>query len=294
MDLNAIAVFVKIVEAGSFSGAARLLKMSKTSVSARFAQLEADLGVTLIQRTTRKLFVTEAGRHYFGHCVQAMQQLEAGEAELSAGSSHPKGLLRITSPFDIAHTLLPPIVDAYLRRYPEAGVELLVSNQLADLVGEGIDLAVRAGTLKDSSLMGRRFVELTANVWAAPSYLKTAAPVTRPQDLSALEFMARGDQRSVVMRRGDESVVVEVSGRVRSDDFQTLKSLLLLGGGIGWLPDFLARDAVEAGTLVPVLPGWQADASGQIHFVYSGQKHASPKVRAFIDLALELTAGARG
>ena len=106
---------------------------------------------------------------------------------------------------------------------------------------------------------------------------------------SSVWAMSNGE----VMRRGSESVEVEVSGRARSDDFQTLKSLLLLGGGIGWLPDFLARDAAEAGTLVPVLPGWQADATGQIHFVYNGQKQASPKVRAFIDLALELTAGAR-
>ena len=291
MDLNAVAVFVKIVEAGSFSAAARLLKMSKTSVSARFAQLEASLGVTLIQRTTRKLFVTEAGRKYFEHCVEAMRLLDAGQAELSAASSRPQGLLRITAPVDIGHTLLPPIVDAYLRRYPEASVELLISNHLADLVGEGIDLAVRAGALKDSSLMGRRFIDLTANVWAAPSYLKTKGTPAHPDDLAALDYIAHGDTRQVVMFRnkgvGKDSVKVAVSGRASSDDFQTIKALLLRGGGIGWLPEFLARDAVQAGTLVPVLPGWQAHAAGQVQFVYAGQKYASPKVRAFIDLALE-------
>ncbi|MDO9405221.1 MAG: LysR family transcriptional regulator [Polaromonas sp.] len=288
MDLNAVAVFVKVVEAGSFSGAARLLKMPKTTVSARFAQLEASLGVTLIQRTTRKLFVTEAGRQYFDRCASAMRLLEEGEAELSLASSRPQGLLRITAPVDVGHTLLPPIVDAYLRRHPEASVELLISNRMADLVGEGIDLAVRAGVLKDSSLVGRRFIDLTANVWTAPAYLASVKTPQHPRDLAALDFIAQGDTRSVELFRGKQSVEVKVKGRARADDFQTIKALLLLGGGIGWLPDFLAHDAAEAGALVPVLPGWQARAAGQIQFVYAGHKYPSPKVRAFIDLALEM------
>jgi DNA-binding transcriptional LysR family regulator len=149
-NLDAIPVFVKVVEAGSFSAAARLLNMPKTTVSAKIAALEKRLALKLIQRTTRKLHVTEAGMKYFRHCANAIRELELGEAALQSAQSEPTGLLRVTAAVDIGHVVLPRITRAYLARYPGTSVELLISNRIVDLIGEGIDLAIRAGTLKDS------------------------------------------------------------------------------------------------------------------------------------------------
>jgi DNA-binding transcriptional LysR family regulator len=287
MDLNSISVFVKIVEAGSFSGAARLLEMPTTTVSARFAALEKSLGVSLIQRTTRKLFVTEAGRRYFERCASAMRELDAGEIEASASRKNPQGLLRITAPSDISHILLPNIVDTYLRKYPEVRVQLVITNRNVDLIGEGIDLAIRAGAKKDSTLIARHFIELSANIWASPDYLRREGPLKRPEDLSAREFVAFGAIKSVLLKKGNKTVQVPVAGRIRADDFETVKSLLLLGAGIGWLPDFLAADALNSGRLTPALAGWRTVSAGQAHFVYPSQKYATPKVRAFIETALQ-------
>src|SRR4051812_34855558 len=171
VDLNAISVFVKVVEAGSFSGAARLLNMPKTTVSARVAALEASLRVTLIHRTTRKLHVTEPGRRYFAHCLAAMHELEKAHTELASASQEPQGLFRVTAPVDIGHALLPKVVAAFVEKYPRVQVELLLSNRVVDLVAEGVDLALRAGARRDSTLVGQRFFELTANIWASPAYL---------------------------------------------------------------------------------------------------------------------------
>lgn len=295
MDLDAISVFVKVVEAGSFSGAARLLKMPKTTVSAKVAALEKRLGVNLIQRTTRKLFVTEAGQRYFQHCAAAVRAVEQGESELLAAKTQPTGLLRITAPVDIGHTLLPRIVRAYLEKYPDTTCELLISNSVVDVVGEGIDLAIRAGHLKDSTLIGKRFLGLSGNLYAAPSYLhgEGIEHITHPRELSPLRFVSFTDTGRIDLHKDGIHIQVPVTSRVRADDLETVKSLLLLGEGIAWLPDFLAFDALAEGTLVPVLPDWTSTQGGAVYFVYAGHKYPSPKVQAFMVTALEVTAGPR-
>lgn len=293
-DLDAIAIFVKVVEAGSFSGAARLLGRPKATVSAKVARLEQRLGVRLIQRTTRKLRVTEAGEQYFHRCAEAMHTLEAAEAALQSTTREPSGVLKVTAPVDLGHTLLPRIVHAYAARYPQVSVQLLVTNRMIDLVGEGIDLAIRPSqTLKDSSLIARRFFEMSASLWASPQYLRRLGNLGHPRDLAkatCLGFLSRGALR---LTNGRSDVEVPISGRIRADDFETLKSLVLLGAGIAWLPDFLAEDAAQAGRLVPVLPQWRPKERGAFHFVHAGRQYGLPKVQAFIQTALELVPGSR-
>src|SRR5215469_2150739 len=135
MNLDDIAVFVRVVEAGSFSAAARRLGMPKATVSARVARLEKRLGLSLIQRTTRKLRVTDAGDEYFRHCAEAIREVEVAEAALQSTSGKPSGVLKVTAPADLGHTLLPRIVHAYAARYPDVSMELLVTNRVVDLVG---------------------------------------------------------------------------------------------------------------------------------------------------------------
>jgi DNA-binding transcriptional LysR family regulator len=288
-DLDAIAVFVKVVEAGSFSGAARLLGSPKATVSARVARLEKRLGLRLIQRTTRKLRVTEAGEQYFRQCAEAIRTVELAEAALQSTAGKPSGLLRVTAPVDLGHTLLPRIVHAYAARHPQVAVELLVTNRVVDLVSEGIDLAIRPSqALRDSSLIARRFFEMSANLWAAPRYLQRLGALEHPRDLQRAACLGFLPRRSLLLTNGRSDVEVPITGRVRADDFETLKSLLLLGEGIAWLPDFLAEEAAAAGTLVPVLPQWRPKERGAFYFVYPGRQYGLPKVQAFIETAIEL------
>jgi DNA-binding transcriptional LysR family regulator len=292
MNLDAIPVFVKVVQAGSFSGAARLLNMPKTTVSAKIAALERQLGLKLIQRTTRKLRVTEAGTKYFHHCANAIREIELGGAALQLSQSEPTGVLKVTAPVDIGHLLLPRITRAYLARYPGTSVELLVSNRIVDLIGEGIDLAIRAGTLKDSSLIAKRFFDAGATLWASPTYLKALGSVSHPRNLAKASFVCFTGFSKLRLAKGKSLVEVPMVGRVVADDLEAIKALAVLGEGIAWLPDFLAADAVEAGSLVPVLPNWKSKAMGNIYFVYAGRKYPSPKVQAFIQVALDIVTSA--
>ncbi|HEY5798595.1 MAG TPA: LysR family transcriptional regulator [Burkholderiaceae bacterium] len=288
MELDAIAVFVKVVETGGFSSAARALSMPKTTVSAKVAALEKRLGVTLLQRTTRKLRVTEAGETYFHHCASAVREIELGEAALRSTQEKPSGLLRITVPVDFGRTVMPPIVRAYLEKYPDTRVEMLVTNQVLDIVGEGLDLAVRAGALKDSTLVARRFFDAHFGLWAARSYIETLPPIVRPQQLPQARFVARGAARTLRLTKGKTEVEVAFDARVSADDMESVKSLVALGEGIGALPDFLVADEVAAGAIVPVLPEWHIQFGGAFYFVHGVRKYASPKVQAFIELAIQM------
>lgn len=290
MDMDSISVFVKVVESGSFSAAARLLKMPKTTVSGKIAALEKRLGVTLIQRTTRKLHVTTAGQTYFRHCVLAVRELEQAEAELFADQGTPRGVLRITAPADLGHSLLPRIMCEYLKRHPDVEVEMIVTNRIVDLVGEGVDLAIRAGALKDSTLVAKKFFDIRACFWATPAYLKKFGVPQHPQDLQNHSLIAHSLLRGGgnELTDGRSTVRLTAKPRIRADDFETIKSLILLKEGTGLLPEFLVARESKSKDLVPVLPKWTVRDSGSFSFVYPGQKYASPKVRALIDLALEL------
>lgn len=289
MDLNAISVFVSVVEAGSFSAAARRLGMPKATVSAKVARLEKRLRLSLIQRTTRKLRVTEAGEEYFRHCADAIREVELAEAALQSTSGKPSGVLKVTAPVDLGHTLLPRIVNAYAARYPEVSVELFVTNRIVDLVGEGIDLAIRPSqALKDSSLIAQRFFEMGSNLWASPHYLEQLGALAHPRDLTKAAFVGFRARGSIALTNGKSDVEVSTAGRVRADDFETIKALLLLGEGVAWLPDFLVDETAAGGALVPVLSQWRPKERGVFYFVYVGRQYGLPKVQAFIQTALEL------
>ena len=265
--------------------------MPKATVSARVARLEKRLGLSLIQRTTRKLRVTDAGEQYFRHCAEAIREVEVAEAALQSTSGKPSGVLKVTAPVDLGHTLLPRIVHAYAARYPDIAIELLVTNRVVDLVGEGIDLAIRPGqVLKDSSLIAQRFFGMQSNLWTSPRYLERLGTVTHPRELKAASILGFLARNSIVLTNGKSDVEVSIAGRIRADDFETIKALLLLGEGIAWLPDFLAAEAAQAGALVPVLPQWAPKEQGAFYFVYAGRKYGLPKVQAFMETALEVVA----
>ena len=290
MELDGIAIFVKVVQAGSFSGAARLLGVPNTTVSAKVARLEKRLGVTLIQRTTRKLNITPAGQAYFERCVRGLEEIEAAEAEVSLSAAEPRGLLRITAPGDVAMVMLPPIVGRFLKRYPRTRVEVVVANRVIDLVAEGVHLAIRAAALRDSTLIARRFMPFSGGLWASRAYLQRKPAPKAPAELDQHDCLVfpRFSAQPLRLTDGRNTVEVGLKGRLAADDPQTLRSFILQGDGIGTLPEYLARDT----PLVRVLPRWTW-MSGALSFVYPGQRFVPANVRAFIDIALASRDGAR-
>jgi DNA-binding transcriptional LysR family regulator len=289
MDLDGIAIFVKVLQAGSFSRAARLLGMPNSTVSAKVSALEKRLGVTLLQRTTRKLRATQAGEAYFHRCVQALEELQAAENELETARGEPKGLLRLTAPVEVGHSLLPALVHAFISKYPHMTVEVMVTNRVLDLVAEGVDLAIRAGDLKDSGLIAKRFVLGQFTLWASPSYLAKYPAPRQPKDLAAheyLEFLPFKSKR-LDLTNGRDNVSVALTGRVVADDFETLRSLAVLGNGVAFLPGFLCAEEAKQNKLVRVLPHWHGGGS-PISLVYPAQRFVAPKVRAFIAVAEEM------
>ena len=263
--------------------------MPNSTVSAKVSALEKRLGVMLLQRTTRKLRATPAGETYFQQCVQALEQLQAAESELTSAQREPQGLLRVTAPANIGHTLLATLVRSFLQQYPKTEVELVVTNRVLDLIAEGVDLAIRAGELADSRLIAKRFSVGNIGLWASPAYLKKRGMPSHPRDLApqeCLQFSLFKNNR-LELTNGKDSVRLVPAGRLRADDFEALKAFALLGEGIVYLPSFMCAEEVKQSRLQRVLPDWHGTAT-TFSLVYPAQRFVSPKVRAFITVAEDL------
>lgn len=288
MDLNQAAVFVKVVQAGGFSAAARLLGLPTSTVSHRVAMLEKRLGVTLLQRTTRRLHLTDAGQVYFDHASAGLVQMFDAEAAVTEATAEPRGLLRVTAPVDIGDQILATILCKMRSQWPKVDVELVLMNRYVDLVAEGIDVAIRTGSLQDSTLIARHAGIARWMAYASPDYLAGAATIDSPQALRhhrCLQFTPLG--REIWTLYGSESsLTVPMSGQTIVNDIGLIMALTLAGEGVALLPVYLCRQACDEGRLVKVLPEWHAKAD-PIHVVYPRQRFMAPKLRAFIEVAVE-------
>ncbi len=284
MNLDGIDVFVRVAQANGFAAAARQLSMPTSTVSAKIARLEERLGVTLIQRSTRRMHLTEAGEAYFAACLKALSALDAGESQVAAGSARPRGLLRLTAPSDLASAIVAPLAARYLELYPETRIDLVVTSRVLDLVGEGIDLAIRVGMLRDSTLISRKVPLGAVGLWASPDYARSYG---LPSDASALaahdmvDFTPMPDITALVNAAGEE-LRLPRSGRASADDMHSVRALVAAGVGIGLLPEVVAR----GDELIRVLPDFSI-AQDFVYFVYPAQRHVTANVRAFIDLGLK-------
>jgi DNA-binding transcriptional LysR family regulator len=289
MDFDNSAIFVKVVQAGSFSEAARVLGMPNSTVSRNVSLLEQRLGVTLLHRTTRKLHVTQAGETYFKTCVQALEQLQAAQSEIATAQQDPQGLLRITATVSVGHNLLPKLVREFVNKYPKVEVEIVVTNDVLDLISEGIDLAIRTGKLKDSGLIARKAVPDHFALWASPSYVKKNGAPSHPKQLTQHECVksSRFRGNTLELSNGTETANVGISGRVAADDLETVKRFTLSGDGIGLLPNMICSEEAKQGKIIRVLPQWHG-ASASLFFIYPAHRFVPLKVRAFIDLAGEM------
>ena len=303
---NEFRIFAAIVERGSFIAAARALKVPKTTVSRRIDDLEARLGVRLLQRTTRTLSLTEAGQTFHVHCLRILSEINEAEDAIGQLAAAPRGTLTVTAPFAIGASYLARALPAFLRRYPEIRVALVIRNDLVDLVAENIDLAVRVSNPGDSGLVSRSLGAVQSVVVASPAYLAEAGVPQSFADLAqhctlALnhrdEYSGRyfwGLQRvdGVVRKRtvGAEEERAAINPVFTANDPEPLCQAALVGQGIACLPYLLVGRAIKSGALTQLFPGW-ASAPVPIHAVYPSRRGLQPKVRVFVDFLIEEFAG---
>lgn len=286
-DLNDLFYFAHVARHGSFTAAARLLGMPKSTISRRVAALEARLEVRLLHRTTRRLTLTDFGRTYLGHCEEMLAAVESANAVVQRVQEEPRGRITVTSPASLSQTLLNQAIPEFLARYPKVTIDLDATNRRVDLVAEAVDVAIRVrATLEDSSLVLRRFATSCPVLVASPALLESAGEPQHPADLPELPSLSlrfgEGRQRLVLHRPGHESVTVSLAPRLMTDDMWVLRDAAVAGIGIVTLPGFLCHEQLIGGSLQVLLPQWRLPV-GHIHAVYPHRRGLLPVVRHFIE-----------
>jgi DNA-binding transcriptional LysR family regulator len=290
-DLNELRVFVAVADGRSFTEAARRLGSPKSTVSRALRKLEDRLGVRLVERTTRRVSLTEVGELYLGHCRRVVA--EAEEADLAVGAllAEPRGRLRVAVPIPFARFMLGPILAEFLERYPEVQLQLEMDGREEALRSGRLDLLIRAGALEDSGLLVKPLMRVLPGIYASPAYLDRRGwpetPAALRQHVSiAMTCDNLGGEPSETttwrLRRGNEVAEVQVVARVAVPDPSLNHELALAGVGVALLSRGLARPDVEAGRLVRVLPAWEPEPV-LLHALYPSRLGSSPKVRALLE-----------
>ena len=288
--LTAMKVYCSVVENDSLAGAARTLNVSPSVVSKQLSALEDKLGVRLLNRTPRRVSVTEVGIAYYDRCKRIIADVDEAEIAISRTHSKPRGLLRITAPSTFAHRHVTPHLPKFIDRYPEVEVRVQVNDRIVDLVDDGIDLAIRIAQLKDSSLIARRLAPNHRSIVATPEYLKTWGIPKNPEDLlqHALITWPLGNPINDwhFLVEGKEQMI-RTKGTISMNNGDSILSTVLSGGGLAMLNAFMTGEYVLDGRLLPVLEDYVRE-DVPIFVVYPSSRHLSPKVRAFVDFLVEI------
>lgn len=292
-SLHAIRLFTQTVDAGSFSEVGRRLGIAPSSVSRQVAALEDSVGARLLQRTTRKLSLTEAGRLYHQRVARILGELDEATAAVSDLEKAPRGVLQVNGPIAFGVRHITPAIPEFLARYPQVRIELTLTDSFVDLVEAGADVAVRVGELEDSSLVARRLARNRRILCASPDYLARAGTPEHPQDLASHNCLIYTRHHgNVIWRLGgaEGPVDVRVDGNLRTNNTEAVHAAVIRGLGVALLPTWLVGQEVQCGRLADVLGGYRA-ASGAldtgIHALYPAHRHLSSKVRAFVDFLVD-------
>lgn len=284
--LSYIETFAAVVEAGSFTAAAETLRMSKPVVSKQISQLEKHLGVQLLQRTTRRLHLTQAGEVFSSYSQRIMSDVREAEQSVLPMQSEPQGRLRVSVPESLAMSSLPEIMLSFQQQYPKLELDIRVSGRFVDLVEEGIDVALRVGSLEDSSLIARLLLPCRFNVCLSPDYYKRHGAPRHPNDLNehnCLIYLQSPKSDTWTFKETDgKDIKVKVKGNLRSDAGVLLMQSALSGNGIFIGPTYMVANALSSGQLITVLDDYCHDETG-LYAVYPYSKLISSKIRVFVD-----------
>lgn len=282
VDLNEIVVFTRIVQLGSFSQASARLGIPKSTVSRRVSELEERVGARLLQRTTRKLSLTDVGRVYYEHCSRVVAELEDAQLAVSRLQSTPSGRLRVTVPLTFA--MMGPILTDYLARYPEVQIELLCTDRRVDLVEEGFDLAIRVGQSPDSSVVARKLGGIRRFLVAAPKVVDRMGRMKEPNDLErhpSIAFAPEGN--AWTLASGSKSVEITLRPRLVVNDYDMLRTVVCAGFGVALLPEYQCAEDIRSGRLCRILDAWAAPEIPVVA-LYPSTRHLTPKMIALLDL----------
>ena len=293
-NLNALRVFAKVAETRSFTDAAKHLGLTSSAVSKAITRLEQELGVRLLQRTTRSVGLTNDGASFFERCQQILTDIEDAENALNRSRAAPHGRLRVHLPVGFGRRVIVPALSAFIERYPDLVLDAELSDRTVDLAYEGIDVAVQIGPLADARLIGRRLCNLRFVACAAPAYLERHGEPETPDDLDhhhclAYVQMHTGRYREWQFVKGGRLHSKTVSGRLNLNNAESLLEAATAGLGIAMISNFIAADALCDGRLRPILTPYAAPGP-LVSAVYLPGKNLSPKVRAFVNFLGELIA----
>ena len=287
MDLNDIVVFTKVVETKSFTGAAEQLGLPKSTVSRKLAQLEERLGVRLVQRTTRKLALTDIGEAYYARCSRIVADVAAAEQLVTDMQQTPRGRVRVTAPIDLSTMYLGSIVSEFLAMHPDVFVELEATDRIVDLIEEGFDLAVRFGPMPESTLIARKLCTIGSILVASPDYLARRGTPTNVEQLDEhdrLLFTPSPRTQSWPLVDGDDHPHYEFArpAKFASNNIGAVHGAVVAGGGISLMAEFMVACDVRSGKLVHLLPEWRG-RDVDVHAVYPARQNLPPRLSLFLE-----------
>jgi DNA-binding transcriptional LysR family regulator len=282
--------FVRVIGAGSFSAAARAMRLSPSAVSKLVSRIEAHLGVRLVDRSTRQLKLTPEGELYYARCARIVAEIEETEQAVAEHRSRPRGPLRVNSSLGIGVHHIEPLLPEFLARYPDIQLDLSLSDEVVDLMEEHAEVAIRVGPLQDTSLKARKICDSRRVIVAAPAYLERHGTPARPEDLTrhnCLAYNLRPTLNEWPFRVGGRPVKMSIDGNFRGNNGETLRHLAVGGAGLARLGWFQVGEDVRQGRLVPVLEAFHAGELQGVYAVFFGHKHTSARVRCFVDFLSE-------
>lgn len=288
--LTGMDLFVRAVDTGSFSETARAMNLTPSAVSKQIARLEDRLGARLFNRTTRRLAPTEEGRAYYERCRQILADIEEAEAAVSQLNATPRGVLRVNMPLVFGRRHVVPAFGEFLRQFPDVHLDVTMTDQFVDPIAEGVDMLIRVGELKDSSLIARKLAGARRVVAAAPSYWAERGKPQQPSDLTShncltYTYLASGNDWRMTGADGKEQVVA-VSGNLAANNGEALLEAALDGLGIVLLPTWMCGPELQSGALEEVLSDYTLPEPS-VHAIYPPGRHLSAKVRAFVDFLVD-------
>lgn len=287
--LAGLPVFAQVVESGGFSAASTVLGLTPSAVSRQVSQLEDRLGARLLNRTTRRISLTEIGAAYYERARAALDALAEAEQAVLDLSAAPSGVLKVSMPSIFGNIHVAPILPGFAARYPDITLDVSINDRFVDLVEEGRDVAVRVAELRDSSLVARRIAPFRRLVCASPDYLARHGHPDTPRDLSdhnCLVLTSYQPRSHWQFGAGKTLKSLRVSGSIESNSADVLREAALAGVGLVQLPSYVLSQDIKTGDLVPLLTGHEAD-NRDVFAVYPASRHLSPKVRAFVDYLVE-------
>lgn len=289
-QLTALRVFRQVVDGGAFAAAARKIRLSPAAISKNIGELEAHLGVRLLNRTTRRMSLTEAGARYYQQVSRILDDLEDADGSMQPLTHRPSGLLRVSAPMTLSLVRLSDAIVAFLEAHPDISLDLQLDDRRVDIVKDGFDLAIRGSDrLEDSSLVARRLMELRHVACATPAYFEANGRPRTPTDLTGhdcVQFSLSGHASEWEFTRDGETRKVQVRGRYKVTSSLAIRDALRAGFGISLVPRLYVRDDIAAGRLETVLDDW-APVVTTIYAVYPSRRYLLPKVRAFVDFLAE-------